>query len=121
MTNAARKQAACLRFSECGYLEQGRGALHASKARTAPDWPNLPDVDSHAARSALNASNCRVQIETVEIRHFDLGNLFDLLLGNFANFSAIWFRGTFNDSGSAQQQNGSWGSFQDKSKRAALL
>src|ERR1019366_10279341 len=50
---------------------------------------NLYHVHAHAARGASHRPHGRFQIETVQIGHLDLGNLFHLILRDLAHLGLV--------------------------------
>src|ERR1022692_4205651 len=52
---------------------------------------SLNDVDAHAARRPAHRAHGRFQLEAVQVRHLDLGDLFDLSLGDLADLRLMRF------------------------------
>jgi hypothetical protein len=55
----------------------------------------LDYIYAHAAGGAFYTANGGAEIEAVQIRHLDLGDLFHLLLGDLADLVLVRFRRSF--------------------------
>src|SRR5580658_7369969 len=75
-------------------------------------------VHAHAARRAFYAAHGRFQIETVEIRHLDLGDLFHLLGGDLAHLILIRLSRPLRQIHGTLDQNGNRRSLGDKGEGA---
>ena len=81
------------------------------QAFSLPDFRDrlLADIDAHAAARTDDLALCGFDIEAVQVRHLDLGDLFDLLLGDLADLVLVRFRGTLGKIDGALDQTATGG------------
>src|SRR5271163_76816 len=84
--------------------EKGVGRL--AESRLSPrNRGRLNNVDAHAAAGALHLVDRAFKIETVEIGHLELGDLFDLGHGDFANLGLVRLSRSLSQVNRALDQN----------------
>src|SRR5579859_821929 len=76
------------------------------------------DLEPHVPRRAHHRAHRGLDTRGVQIHQLDLGDLFHLLLGHFADFVTIRLRGALDDACGAQQQNRSRRRLQNKGEGA---
>src|SRR6266404_5549506 len=76
---------------------------------------------AHIPRCAHHRTHCRFHVRGIQIDQLQLGDLFHLLLGHFADFIAIRFRGPLYNARRAQQQNRSRRRLQNKSESSIRI